>query len=135
MVSGQPGPFRIGQPGRDLDARRGDVGKLDGLDQVVGSMQRSAPDRIRRQADRLHFEPRHNADHPLIAREVSVSVPNAPIRPEDSSRDGFDQAVVPADAVEEVVDAEVLVVGVDRLALRLGHPERREAVDARRRSR
>src|SRR5690242_21923832 len=41
----------------------------------------------------------------------------------------LDQPAVPADAVEERVDTEVLVVRVDRLALRLGHAERREAVD------
>ena len=33
------------------------------------------------------------------------------------------------DAGDEVVDADVLVVGVDGLALGLGHPERREPVD------
>ena len=43
--------------------------------------------------------------------------------------DPLDQALVPAHAVEEGVDPEVLVVGMDRLALRLGHPERCEPVD------
>ena len=43
-----------------------------------------------------------------------------------ASRSGAGTSATPS---SEVVDAEVLVVGVDRLALRLGHPERREAVD------
>ena len=42
----------------------------------------------------------------------------------------LDQALVPAHAVDEGVDPEVLVVRMDRLALRLGHPERGEPVDA-----
>ena len=70
---GPAGPLRLGQSTRDLHSRRDDVGKLDCFNEVVGSVQRGAPDRIRRQADRLHFEPRHSADHPLIAREVWAS--------------------------------------------------------------
>src|SRR5947208_9877946 len=38
----------------------------------------------------------------------------------------FDEPAVPVDAREERIDAEVLAVGVDRLLLGLGHPERRE---------
>jgi hypothetical protein len=41
----------------------------------------------------------------------------------------LDQPCVPAGAVDEVGDADVLVVGVDGLALGPGHPEGGEAVD------
>ena len=50
---GPAGPLRLGQSVRDLDSCRDDVGKLDGFHEVVGSVQRGAPDRIRRQACRL----------------------------------------------------------------------------------
>src|SRR6478609_6106383 len=43
----------------------------------------------------------------------------------------FDETAVPRDAVEEVRDTDALVDAVDRRTLRVGHPERREAVDPR----